>query len=289
MKDISFYDYGLEDIFCGRKSSTLRFNESGYSPGEIIKLVRQNGQFVGFLKILSVKSVKFSELTEVDAFIENWTSIEDLKTRLLFSYKTLTPNDLLTRITFSYLTKVPDVLRKNSTPKSKVLNDITIFTDSAEKFIRYSKIFKDFFNMDSVQRSPLKIENIFEMSCEQRAKEKLLLSGDTFSFAADDMATISLPNEVIQISNLKDLKENICNIEDETFDITIRTGMALKLDGAVYTHPVLRTFNAKKAEYTSLNDILFLENSPISSYRSTDKILIQPIIDGISVLLKGGL
>ncbi len=289
MKEISFYDYGLEDIFCGRKSSTLRYDETGFSAGEIVKLVRQNGQFVGFLKISSVKSVKFSELTETDAFIENWNSLQDLKARLKFSYCSLTPDESLIRISFCYLKKIPEVKRQNCSTLVTQPGEISIVTESQEKFERFSYIFLKYFNLRTSIQKPKTIESFFEDSSEQRAKEKLKLAEGKIVFATDDMALITLKNEVVQVPNMKDLKRYISQIEQMEFEITIRTGLAFRNNEAIVTHPVLRTFKAKKAEYNSLNEILSLGNMPVSSLGQNNEILIKPIVDGIKVLLKGGL
>jgi len=293
MKSISFYDYGLEDIFCRRKVSTLRFGENGFSKGEIVRLMRQDQSFCGYLLLTSVDNINYGNLTETDALIENWSSLFDLKKRLLTSYPFLNEDSTLTRISFSYIDDLTDVKRKIEKEHTRP-RDIKIITTSESKFNRFEAIFKNYYNISSEWMKPIEEENPLEFSCEKRALAKLIKTSKYSQFSTDDMITINADNRIYHIQNIKQLSYFLSFIKQDEFEIIIRTALALKTSTTQISHPVFRTFLAKKNKHPrdeKLNDIIYLKDTgeKVSEIDKNDIRLIKPFVDVLTILLNGGL
>lgn len=101
MRAISFAADGLSDVVAGRKRETLRFGED-FDVGETVRLVRRDGEPVGFLRIEGSSDVLFRDLGPEDVRSHNSESLEGLRRRLLSFYPELTPGSRLKRYRFRF-------------------------------------------------------------------------------------------------------------------------------------------------------------------------------------------
>jgi hypothetical protein len=104
MLQISFAADSIEEVVSGAKWETLRVGED-FSAGEVVELVRQNGERVGFLKILEKSEVAFAGLGESDVRSHNSGTLERLRMRLLSFYPDLNSDSILTRYRFKFMTQ----------------------------------------------------------------------------------------------------------------------------------------------------------------------------------------
>jgi len=99
MHQISFADDAIDDVVSSKKRETLRIGEN-YGADEVLQFVRQNGEHIGFLRIVEKTEVLFSGLNEHDARAHNSKTLEHLQSRILSFYPTLTQDSILTRYRF---------------------------------------------------------------------------------------------------------------------------------------------------------------------------------------------
>jgi hypothetical protein len=104
MPKISFADDAIGEVVSGLKRETLRVGED-FLVGSVVEFVRQNGDHVGFLKILERTEVLFGDLSERDVRTHHSRSLDHLKSRLLSFYPQLAANSKLTRYRFEFATK----------------------------------------------------------------------------------------------------------------------------------------------------------------------------------------
>lgn len=266
MKTISFYDYGLEDIVLGRKTSTIRLKES-FPPGSTVKLTRQDGTHVGYLLIISCKKILFGEIGDEIAKVENWTSSSEIKARLLFSYPELKDESELFHISFKYSTENRFNFRTNK--KSFIKSDkITIVSSSKFKYDRYSKVLKNL-GFDCDLEFPTDHEDTTEPSCETRARNKLKhIKRNSVTFATDDMLILSYPEKSFHITNISNWEELKKIINSNCIgEAILKTAFAIHdpHTDETRTTVVYRSFGVKpNPSSKQLNDHLLLNNIPLS-------------------------
>lgn len=306
LRTITFYDYGIEDIICRRKFSTLRCNEPDYRVGETLILSRQIESFCGYITIIKKEEISFKDLTQSDAQIENWSSLEALKARLLYSYPHLTEDSTLIRYGFFYNEEFnKGLLRGNKTDLTPYLDQgVVIMTSSDYKAKRLHKILGEIAPLNK-QVTHYRIQDEIEprllSSPEQRALIKcghMSIYEKHITLATDDMATVEINNKVVNLNNLKSIFEQNIILKSEGRFI-VRSGIAIAYKGYKQSTVVYRSFwyshKERQSSYTGpmpLNSFLFLDKDKkirLSELDPFDSRLITPLKDGILKCIKGEL
>jgi len=107
MHQISFADDAIDDVVSREKSETLRVGED-YGAEEVLRFVRQNGEHIGFLRIVEKSEVVFADLSERDVRTHNSDTLEHLRARILSFYPALTADSILTRYRFEFMEDFAD-------------------------------------------------------------------------------------------------------------------------------------------------------------------------------------
>jgi hypothetical protein len=301
MKEISFYDYGIEDILLGFKASTLRLNEAGFEKGETLRLIRQNGDQVGYLFITNKDRIKYKDLTAGDALTENWNNLKTIKDRLKFSYPEISNDDELYQYSFRYMSNLSTEGKRGR----KLINldnistDLFIYSSNKEKYKRFNNILKSFFKKDGDIKhceSSNSDEPYLGNSAEERAIVKAKRGYEKLKrpcFSTDDMIMIEDDGSFYQFPNMKDLVVERLD-QNITYKVIIKTGLAIVTEGGFKSNIVLRSFflkPGKNKNRNNLNDCLYLNKDdqlPISSnYKEHGDKIIIPLELGVKELLQG--
>lgn len=304
IRAIRFYDYGIEDIITGRKHSTLRFGEDGIPEGAVLALCRNSGERVGRVRIVRVSRVRFSDLTALDARIENWSSLRELKARLRFSYPALAPRSILSRYEFVHVPDIPTGrLRGANRDLSRYRpRELVIITSSRAKSARFAAIAKGmpaWFTRVHVSGPPAP-ESANDPSAESRAAGKAALAanerGGRFILSTDDMGLLAAGGRCYQIPNLGSLPEELARDSNLRGTLTIRTGIAISYKGLANTTVVYRSFHLGPAprkrsrEGQPLNARLFLDarlTRRVADLRADHPDLVEPLKKGLLDCLTG--
>jgi len=311
MKQITFYDYGIEDILNGCKNATIRStHEDHYQVGDLLRLCRQNGDCIGYIRILSKQYFRFEEIDNNIAKLENWKDAETIKKRLCFTYGSLQNDHALVRYSFIYLPHFE--LTRSGVPRGhKVFlkNDeiITIVSSNVAKLKRLEQAMN---LVNNLSNRTLKVssketdqleQHITRHAVEIMALEKARHFSDKLNepvLASDDDLIILKDDKPVFVSELRrsgkkrlsdhDVFERIFRLLTHTtidLPVIIRTGIAISVPKSndFATAVVYRNFvisNSPKLPKMSQEDGFPL-NSLLSPRDESCASLIQPLVNGI--------
>ncbi len=97
---LNISDLYTEAICCGKKKSTIRFGERSINKG---KCILSTNDIVLAVEVTGVKYKKYQELDMMDAELEGYSSVEELKNELSKYYSDIQEQDVMTIIEFEYI------------------------------------------------------------------------------------------------------------------------------------------------------------------------------------------
>jgi uncharacterized protein YqfB (UPF0267 family) len=104
MKTISFHDKLIISVLNKKKTETLRYQENeNINSGDEVIVIRQSGEKVGLIKILSKTHLAYGALSEEDAKTHDKKNLEDLKHSILTFYPNLKNDSILIKFQFLLL------------------------------------------------------------------------------------------------------------------------------------------------------------------------------------------
>lgn len=101
-KSLDFDPKYKEMILSGRKMMTIRRGTKNYSEGEIIT-VTFGGKKCCKARILSVRYIRYCDLTEGDAIADGFRNLEELKKELRKFYGDIPDEEIMTLISFEIM------------------------------------------------------------------------------------------------------------------------------------------------------------------------------------------
>ena len=320
MKQITFYDYGIDDILNNRKNATIRSNDENYEVGEVAKLCCQSGYFIGYIRILSKQFISLSEISDELAHVENWKDAESIKNRLCFTYGDSIKNYV--RYTFIYLselTPTSNIIVRGRKISLKHSEGITVISSNAAKLKRLSSAVELACSLPVhiLQVSPDETEQLETNAIKCDTEAIALAKARHFAnklgkpiLASDDGLIILMESKPVFISEIK-----MCNgkrlIDNEVvgrilkllkgfgkeLPVIIRTGIAIAISegDSFATSVIYRRFYFSKLPPTSALSVeegfplnKFLTPRPNCSREGADlkNSLMQPFVNGIKEIIE---
>ena len=99
---LNFSEDFTERILSGRKRATLRLGVKDYREGEEV-ILRAGERVLGKARILRVRTLRFSDLSQEDVEMDGYSSKRDLERDLKKFYGDFKENSIFTQIVFELI------------------------------------------------------------------------------------------------------------------------------------------------------------------------------------------
>jgi len=104
MKSIDMAERYKDKVLSGKKKMTIRMGRRAFKKGEVVELTC-GGEHLGFAIITDVIYVRFSDLSDEDAYNDGFSSRDELIRELSSIYGDIKGSTIMTKIKFKLIRK----------------------------------------------------------------------------------------------------------------------------------------------------------------------------------------